>query len=129
MPITYSVDAQLGLMTTTISGRVDANDLRANALATGDDPDVLGAEFSIVDLTDVTEIVIDASVVASLAMSERANTRRVAIVAPTDPGYGLARVYQGFRPQSSTMPMMVFRARADALRWLGIAEPAPKPVH
>jgi hypothetical protein len=46
---------------------------------------------------------------------------RVAILATSDVAFGLARMYQSFRGDS-TVEFEVFRDRAAALEWLGLPE-------
>ena len=51
--------------------------------------------------------------------------RRVALIAPSDTSYGLARVYQGFREGVGGGDVQVFRRRPEGEIWLGLnADPA-----
>jgi hypothetical protein len=53
---------------------------------------------------------------------------KVAVVAPEDVSYGLARMYEGF---TNDVPweFVVFRAAAAALAWLGLPENLMDDLH
>jgi hypothetical protein len=76
----------------------------------------------LTDLSKVTEFNIDFGSVQKFAdLREKApvkNLTRSAIVAPTELQFGFARMYQTIlaHPQ---IEVQVFRAKADALAWLG----------
>jgi hypothetical protein len=124
MPITYRIDDRQGLVVTTITGNIHETELRAHAAAAMADPKVQACKRVIVDISEWVEVSVDSKVVAELAMASsdvtRAPGRSVAIIAPADMAYGLARVFQGFRAGSHASEMLVFRSRAEAEAWLGV---------
>jgi len=81
----------------------------------------------VVDMTAVTAVgepspdaIRDLSALAA-SMDPGAASGKLAVVAPADLVFGLARMYQTFRslnPQS-TKQVSVFRTMAEALAWLG----------
>jgi hypothetical protein len=125
MPITYTIDAARSLVVTKIDGHIDEAEMRAHVAAAALDRRLDACCLAIVDISQWVETSVGSNVVAELAMSGRApHRRKVALIAPGDMGYGLARVFQGFRGGSGGT-VEVFRQRADAEAWLGIARGAP----
>jgi len=124
MPINYCIDENRKLAVTRMSGRITASELRAHIEEISADPLFELCTGSFIDTTDVTQVDIPSSVVQGLAIGRGGQlgigTRRLAIFAPKDPGYGLARVFQGFRSATSNMEVLVFRDRAKALAFLGV---------
>ncbi len=131
MPITYWIDDRQCLVVTTITGTIHEAELRAHAAAAAADANVRACTRAIVDISEWVEVSVDSKVVAELAMASsevtRAPGRRVAIIAPADMAYGLARVFQGFRTGGNGSEMQVFRSRAEAEAWLGVT-PRRSPV-
>lgn len=124
MPVTYRIDQDRQLAITRMSGRIDAHDLRCHIAEISADPAFQHCTRSFVDLTDVTAVDIESSVVQGLAIGQGGQvgvgTRRLSIYAPNDSGYALARVFQGFRSASSDMEVMVSRDRHKALAFLNL---------
>jgi hypothetical protein len=107
-----------------MAGRITASDLRGHIDEVSADPLFRRCTRSFIDATEITELDIESSVVQGLAIGQGGQlgvgTRRLAIYAPREPGYGLARVFQGFRSATSDMEVMVFRERSKALEFLGV---------
>ncbi len=124
MPITYRIDDRQGLVVTTINGTILEAELRAHAAAVAADTNAQACTRAIVDISERVEVSVDSKVVAELGMASgevtRITGRRVAVVAPADMAYGLARVFQGFRSGSNGSELQVFRNRAEAEAWLGV---------
>ena len=122
MPITYRIDARQSLVVTTISGHIHEAELRAHAAAASADPTVQACTRAIVDISQGVEVAMDSKVVSDLAMTSGEVApvpgRKVAVIAPTDTTYGLARVFQGHRTGANASEMRVFRDRAAAEAWL-----------
>ena len=122
MPIAFSVDADHRVRTAVFRDRVTDTELvdayRA-LLASGYDP----ALDDLVDLTLVTDLDVSGAAVRRLADlfedGPAAPPTRLAIVAPRDHHFGLARMYQSLRAEAPE-ETRIFRARADALAWLGL---------
>ena len=129
MPITYRIDEREKLVVTTIRGRVDEIDVRKHAAITARDPRVHACPRAIVDIAPDVESSVESGVVSELSMTpmpiDEPPGRRVAVIAPTDSSYGLARVFQGFRTGTGGSEVQVFRARAQAEAWLGITNENP----
>ena len=124
MPIDYRIDAREHLVVTTIYGRVDEAQVRAHAAKAARDPNVQRCDRALVDIAADVEALIESKVISELSLpnADVPSPRRVAVVAPSDMSYGLARVFQGYRESAGDGVVQVFRTRAEAERWLGIAE-------
>ena len=124
MPITYRIDEGQQLVVTKIFGQVDEAEVRAHAAAAARDPKVHACPRAIVEISEWVESTVASRVISELAMtSDTADEpvgRRVALIAPSDSSYGLARVFQGFRAGAGSGGVQVFRTRAEAEAWLGI---------
>lgn len=125
MPITYRIDEGQKLVVTTVVGRISEAEVRAHAASAERDPRVHACDRSIVDITESAAPSFDGRVISELAMTaqglgELLSVRRVALIAPTDASYGLARVFQGFREGTGGGEVQVFRNRPEAEAWLGV---------
>jgi hypothetical protein len=129
MPITYRIDEREKLVVTTIRGRVDETDVRAHAAITARDPRVHACPRALVDIGSDVQTTVESGVVSELSMvstpTDEPPGRKVAVVAPTDSTYGLARVFQGFRTGTGGGEVQVFRTRAQAEAWLGLSNEKP----
>ncbi len=125
MPITYRIDERQRLVVTTIKGRIDEAEIRAHAAASARDPRVHACPIALVEILADVETAVGSNVVSELSMTsptlDEPTGQRIAVVALTDATYGLARVFQGFRMGTGGGAVQVFRTRAEALAWLGIA--------
>ncbi len=123
MPITYRIDEGRKLVVTTVGGPLSEAEIHAHAAAVERDPRVGTSDRSIVDITESAKPCFGGKVISELAMTAQAlgqllSARRVALIASTDAGYGLARVFQGFREGTGDGEMRVFRSRPEAEAWL-----------
>ncbi len=118
MSIEYTIDEAAGLITTRLSGHVDTHALRQLNSKVDSDPKAAACRRGLVDCSELTSIAADAMVVRELAMARSAPQRKVAIVAPSDASFGLARVFQGFASAEKSAGIEVFRDRDAALAWL-----------
>ena len=93
------------------------------------DPAVTGYN-ELVDMTKVTDVRpyspsgIKQFAIGVARTDAQTLSERLAIVAPNDLAFGLARMYQAYREISpaATKQVAVFRDRASALQWLGLEE-------
>jgi len=117
MPLLYSIEGPLVLV--VVVGRVTLDEtvqLTESLLA---DPDFEGTADLLVDASrgrpslSYSEMRITARRWASLV----GRVRRIAIVAPGDVIYGLARAFQYFA-ECAGLTCKVFRAMPDAKKWL-----------
>lgn len=124
MPITYTIDESRQLVVTKVVGRISEVELRAHAASAARDPRVQACVRAIVDITESAEPSFDTKVISDLAMTARSpddlSARRVALIAPSDTSYGLARVFQGFREGIGGGDVQVFRTRPEGEVWLGL---------
>lgn len=113
------------LLTVRASAGTDEEALLDYARRIAGDPDVPAARDELVDLR-----AIDASRVSSAGLrrlagvfekAEVGEPGRIAIVAATDLGFGLSRMYQAFRSDSMS-EIRVFRELEEAWRWLGLGQ-------
>ena len=119
MPIDYKIDASI--LRTTWSGGVD------DAEFTGSYFEILNAlDFSLVnrELADLSGIEsIDLSTGAIQTVAEKTNRMlkgnsfKTAVYAPSDLGFGLARMYLAYADAGGEI-VNVFRSLPEAERWL-----------
>ena len=125
MPIDYRIDGDWGIVVTMVSGEVTTEDLRGHATALANDPRARECD-ELADLSGVTGVSVPTEAVRGMAEWLRdADTNRpggkLALVAPTDVGFGMARLYEVHR-EHPDIEVRVFRERGDALDWLGLGE-------
>ena len=121
MPITYRIDERQQLVVTSVVGYIDEAEVRAHAAAAARDPRVQACVRALVDIAETAEASFDTKVVSDLAMTAQAlssSCAKVALIAPSDTSYGLARVFQGFREGIGGGDVQVFRSRAEGEVWL-----------
>lgn len=127
MPVTITTNAAERVRYTVISGDVTGAELveafgRA-AAAPEYDPSVNG----LVDMRGVERLDVASSAIWDLAQllrrAERGVTsRRVAIVAPSDFVFGMARMFEALAATSGAKTTYhIFRDMAEARAWLGLA--------
>ncbi len=127
MPLTYRIDPERRLVIARGSGIMKDQDFFNYQREVWSRPEVAGFD-ELVDMTNVAQILLPSiERVRDLAelgadMAKGWPVSRLAIVAPGDLAFGLARLFDIAR-QSTTpggKPVEVFRAMPDALAWLGI---------
>lgn len=111
-----------GLLLAEFHGAMSAADLLAGAAAVKALEETQAVTPPrIVDLSQVTEILVDFLTVDQFAEARAAskfkNPTRSAIVAPTDLQFGFARMYQ-LVSRNSDLAVEVFRDRKSAEDWL-----------
>jgi hypothetical protein len=122
MPIRTIIDKTIGLIRTTAAGRVTGDELVAYYHRLRSHPDFRSSLNEIFDLTDVTEANVDGADVRRLSgVTEEFTVRgvavKVAIIAPRDLEFGLARMYEMLQSRSRN-DVRVFRDRAEAEGWI-----------
>ncbi len=124
MPITYRIDESQQLVVTNVVGRISEAELRAHAAAAARDPRVQACVRAIVDISGVGRAFVrhqsDLRSRDDGAGTGGSVGRRVALIAPSDTSYGLARVFQGFREGIGGGDVQVFRTRPEGEVWLGL---------
>jgi hypothetical protein len=123
--IRTTVDAASRTRLTTVEGEVgDADMLEAVRLLVGD-PGYDPALDHLLDLRGVRRLDVSAAAIQQMARTfaqfdPLRLPNRLAIVAPADDTYGVARMYELLR-SDATGETRVFRDMAEAQRWLGLA--------
>ncbi|MBI1795753.1 MAG: hypothetical protein HY076_02275 [Candidatus Eisenbacteria bacterium] len=136
MPITWEVDHARRLVLAKASGVMQGHEVREYQTTVWSRPDIAGYD-ELVDMTDVQEIALtSASRARELASISAEMDRpapadgpdrppRFAIVAPNEIAFAMGKMYETFRQMEpkSMKEVRVFRTRAEALRFLGVAAP------
>ena len=117
---TLEFDPQLSILVAAFSGVVD-DELFVKAFIQMTEIEAVKKDL-LVDFSEVTTAGVSVGGirnVASLYLTGEAITadRKVAVLAPRDDVFGLARMYEMMRPASKT-PFLIFRDRQTALAWL-----------
>jgi hypothetical protein len=129
MPLEYRIDQERRLVVATATGVLHDDEVFAYQRAAWSKPELAGFD-EVFDLGGVKELV-PASSESARGLADLASTMdvagapsRLAIVAPQDFAYGLARMYAAYRmlhPRGEKA-VQVFRSMEAALDWLGGAE-------
>jgi hypothetical protein len=116
--VEYQYDAERNLLTTTVTGMVQDDDFHNGF------PDIPAGTLELVDMTRADGSEVSTPAVRRMVDIDRNSPPRVsrmAIVANTEAGFGLARMYQALMEGSGTQ-IHVFRDLAKARSWLGLPE-------
>jgi hypothetical protein len=125
MPIEHRIDRERRVVFAAGHGVFSDQDVFEYQRGVWSDPSLVGYD-EVVDMSDVTEVSMpsamrarDLAVVAA-RMDSPGTASRLAIVAPADFAYGLARMYASYRAlqQEGTKTVRVFRAMDEAIAWL-----------
>ena len=125
MPIEYRIDPERRIVLATARGVLTADDLFSYQRSVWSASGLAGFD-ELVDLGGVTDVpqlsalrARDLAVVAA-RMDDPAVATRLAIVAPADFAYGLARMYATHREtqEHGRKQVRVFRDMAEAVAWL-----------
>jgi hypothetical protein len=124
MPISYQIDEARGLVVTTATGALTDADILGLKARLQVDPrwsprlrelaDVRG-----IDRLDVTTVGVRRMASWDAAVGPAIESYRLAIVAPRDEVYGMARMYQ-MLTEFAVPNVGVFRDLEEAERWLGV---------
>ena len=123
MPISYSIDPARGLVTLTYTGTITDRDLFDTFDRLYRDPGHRVGMSELSDLREAESVQVTAKGLQDLALrtarqlDPAGKTWRVAVVAPRDVVFGLARMYELLR-EGSPEQVMVFRDLAAAEQWL-----------
>ena len=122
MPIRFLIDPGRHQIRVALSGVVTREDLRAYFENVRSNP---RAELDeLIDLTEADPSAITSDQIAAIAHAAReiepgTRAARVAIVAPGDVAFGLARMYEAQQDRLSNT-IRVFRDLAEAEEWLAL---------
>jgi hypothetical protein len=117
MAATYRLDPERRLMMVTLSGRVTGGDLDAFTEEVKRDAAHDPSWPALVDASELNPAGLSTQVLRTRAAVPRRNPTRVAIVAPADVVFGLARMFQ-MMSEGRGNHIEVFRGMDDALAWL-----------
>jgi hypothetical protein len=124
--VRYEIDEERGLALVVYEGEVSAQQLAQVSEALLRDPGYQHVTRQLADLRRCTGLPVLAEELRDLAQHVAASDRRpgvrLAVVAPTDVMFGMARLYSAHR-EPSTMEVAVFRDLTEAHAWLGLAGP------
>jgi hypothetical protein len=126
MPVRQRWDEELRTLFVTLSGPVSDQEFVDFATELVGRNDIPPAHMEFIDLSELKRTDVEATSLREAATTFRGLDTtvfetRVAILATSDVAFGLARMYQSFRGDS-TVEFEVFRDRAAALEWLGLPE-------
>ncbi|MCT4559221.1 MAG: hypothetical protein N4A61_14320 [Pelagimonas sp.] len=85
-----------------------------------------GSPDSLSDLSDLTDFQVSGGEMMDVAheiskfLGRAPSTVRFAFYAPTDLGFGLARMFEGFLPEGSNIQVRIFDDLKDAMAWLDV---------
>ena len=120
MPTAFEIDVARRLVVCRCWGVLTSEDLVKHYRALGADPAFDPTFSQLGDLREVTAYDVDTRVLSSQALvATFAPSARRALVAPSDVGFGLSRMY-GSYAQSASQNLQVFRAMREAEQWLGL---------
>jgi hypothetical protein len=117
MAATYRLDAELRLMRVTLQGRVTGDELDAFTQTVKHDPAYDPSWPALVDASELNPAGLSTQVLRARAAVPRRNPTRVAIVAPADVVFGLARMFQ-MMSEGRGNDIEVFRGMREAMAWL-----------
>jgi len=120
MPYSYRIDAERHLVITTVWGEFTLEIILEHQSALTKDPAFDPGFYQLVDLTQITEVSLDAEAIRTAA------TRRIfapgsrrAIVVPSPELFGLARMFATYREiYGGGEDMQIFTDKEEATRWL-----------
>ena len=120
MPISYEIDPNRRLVTTSMTGIVTDDDVHDQRRTLRADPRFDPGYRQLIDLTGITEPRVTSAAVMGAANDQyfTPGVRR-AFLAGTDATFGLARMF-ALRTEGKGQTIEVFRDRKKAEEWLGI---------
>lgn len=122
MPVTHRVLEDGRLVLTEVTGTVDDDQLQELMRRIASDETIHPDSHSFVDLSAMDGCTVSAQALHGAAASGGpCATRRTAFFAPSDLGYGMARMYAAVADQQPG-DVGAFRERGQALSWLGREE-------
>jgi hypothetical protein len=117
MAATYRLDPDRGLVLVTLEGPVTCADLDAFRARLRQDPGYDPTWPALVDASALNPAGLTTNALRARAAEIRPSPVRVAIVAPADVVFGLARMYQ-MMSEGRGNHIEVFRGMDEALAWL-----------
>jgi hypothetical protein len=125
LPIRYRVASEIRCIFTVAEGNLTDDELLEHAQAVEKDPEVDPQYDEVVDLRAVKGFGPSLETMREAAQILRSGPRgagRIAIVAPSDAGFGSGRMFEGLSG-GDTDRVRAFRSADEAYAWLGIGPP------
>ena len=123
MAVTYRRDPERRLLVVTLAGLVTESDLNRLTDEVRQDATVDPTWSALVDASALNPAGITTEMLRLRASIPRPNPVQIAVVAPTDVVFGLARMFQ-MMSEGQGNRIEVFRFPGDALAWLATGERA-----
>ncbi len=122
MPVSYSIDPDLGIVVTVGEGQVTDEDLLAHVQALAKDPEAAGLDELVLVRVDEIRVSADGVRRAGSYMRERGRNapHKLAIVVPSVAAFGMARLYEAYRERRG-VETRVFHDESEARAWMGVA--------
>jgi hypothetical protein len=117
MPANYELDTARRLLMIELAGALTGADLEAFSERLRHDPAYDGTWPALVDASALNPAGLSTDMLRARAAVPRRKPVRVAIVAPADAVFGLARMFQMMSEGRGNL-IEVFRGRDEALAWL-----------
>jgi len=117
MPANYELDVDRGLLMIELAGVLTGADLEAFSKRLRQDPAFDGTWPALVDASALDPAGLSTETIRARAAVPRKKPVRVAVVAPADAVFGLARMFQ-MMSEGRGNHIEVFRRRDEALAWL-----------
>ena len=119
MPAFYKIDKEHRLVLTTGSETLSWADIEAHQQSLQKDPDFDPEYSQIADFSHVTSFDLSGEDIRALARrSVFSSHAHRAVIAPSDLGFGLARMFEMLRENDGEMGIRVFRTLEEALEWV-----------
>jgi hypothetical protein len=130
MPLTYMLFPDLAVALVRYRGDLTATDVIASYEDFVKDPETTPLYSYLLDLSHLSMLEMDFEKMSTLSAklaemyAYRAPTSITAAYAPTDYGFGVARMYKSLSEDSAAPPFYVYRHLDTACAALGITSPA-----
>lgn len=124
MPISYSIDKNLGVVFTTATGRLTEEELLEDKRRLTSDPNFSPEFVELSDIRAVSDLAITPEGIARMVMqdeddADKLSAYKLAIVVSKEVAFGLARMYESMT-QANVPNVRIFREINEARDWLGL---------
>lgn len=117
MPASFQLDVPHQLVRVTLSGDVTDDEVLGLQRTLHQTPEVEPGWHALVDCSTAEQVLLTTNAIRELGARSRFTAQaRIAIVAPRDALYGIARMVEQLHP--GPCGIMVFRDRDQAVAWL-----------
>lgn len=130
MPLTYHILQDMKLVAVTHSGKIYDDEFLAAYQSFFEDPRFDTSFNHLIDLRQTDSSIRSVATLKEFADSVEKQcggseiSRKIAVIAPQDVSFGLARIVEAFT-QAMSWEFFVFRDQNAALSWLGMPEILP----